>query len=116
MSATNTPRKASPAKDWHAADIVAALHRKEISLRQIALLNGYTNGASLNPALRRPYPQAEALIAEALGMEPQAIWPSRYGADGKPNRGPGGRKPLLPPGAKPSSLRAGRNPQIGAPQ
>ena len=30
-------------------------------------------------------------------MEPQAIWPSRYGADGKPNRGPGGRKPLLPP-------------------
>ncbi|MBH1874310.1 MULTISPECIES: helix-turn-helix domain-containing protein [unclassified Stenotrophomonas] len=116
MSATTTPRKASPAKDWHPADVVAALHRKEISLRQLALLNGYTNANSLNTALRRPYPQAEALIAEALGKKPQAIWPTRYDADGKPNRGPGGRKPLLPPDAKPSSLRTGRNPQIGAPQ
>ncbi|MBA0448707.1 MULTISPECIES: helix-turn-helix domain-containing protein [Stenotrophomonas] len=116
MSATNAPRKASPATDWHPADIVAALHRRRISLRQLALLNGYTNATSLNTALRRPYPQAEALIAEALGKPPQAIWPTRYDADGKPNRGQGGRKPLLPPGAKPSSLRVGRNPQMGASQ
>ncbi|MGH8037317.1 MAG: helix-turn-helix domain-containing protein [Stenotrophomonas sp.] len=114
MSATNAPRKAGPAKDRHPADIVAALHRRNISLRQLALLNGYTNANSLATALRRPYPQAEALIAEALGETPQAIWPTRYDAAGNTNRGQGGRKPLLPPDAKPSSLRAGRNPQIGA--
>jgi len=116
VSATTAPRTASPAKDLHPADLVAALHRRKISLRQLALLNGYTNATSLNTALRRPYPQAEALIAEALGELPQAIWPTRYDGDGKPNRGQGGRKPLLPPGAKPSSLRASRNPQMGAGQ
>ncbi|MGH8039191.1 MAG: helix-turn-helix domain-containing protein [Pseudomonas sp.] len=112
MSAITTPEKASPAKDWHPADVVAALHRKGFSLRQLALLNGYTNGNSLNSALRRPYPLAEALIAEVLGQDPQAIWPTRYGNDGRPNRGQSGAKPKLPSKAKPSRLRPSRNPQM----
>jgi len=79
----------------------------------MALLNGYTSPTSLAVALHRPYPLAEALIAEALELEPQNIWPTRYGPDGKPNRGPSGRKPGLPAGAKPSRLRLVRNPQSG---
>lgn len=110
MSALQSPKKASP-KDWHPAEVVAALHVKGVSLRQLAFLNGYTNGTSLTQALRRPYPLAEALIAEALGIPASQIWPSRYGTDGKPNRGRGGRKPAIPHGIKPSRLRQSRNPQ-----
>jgi Ner family transcriptional regulator len=87
---------------------------KELSLRQLALLNGYRNPNSLTKALRTPYPLAEALIAEAIGERPAVIWPSRYDTDGKPNRGRGGPRPMLPANAKPSRLRRARNPQKGA--
>lgn len=113
MSALQSPKKASP-KDWHPAEVVKELHIRDISLRQLALVNGYTSGTSLTKALRRAYPLAEALIAEALGIPASQIWPSRYGPDGKPNRGRGGRKPARPTALKPSRLRAHRNPQSGA--
>ncbi|CAG2087708.1 helix-turn-helix domain-containing protein [Xanthomonas euroxanthea] len=86
---------------------------KGLSLRQLSILNGYDNPNSLAKALHRPYPLAEAIIAEALGISATEIWPSRYGTDGKPNR-KRGQKALLPVGAKPSRLRAARNPQSGA--
>lgn len=98
-------------QDWHPAEVVAAMRMKGYSLRQLALLNGYGNANSLTSALRRPYPLAEALIAEALELKPEVIWPTRYGRDGEPNRGPRGMKALLPANAKPSRLRRGRNPQ-----
>lgn len=79
------------------------------SLRQLALLNGYKNGNSITKALHSPYPLAEALIAEVLDREPQDIWPSRYNANGQPNRQAGGRA-MLPPDAKPSSLRTAKVP------
>ena len=91
-------------KDWHPAEISAALHMKGYSLRQLSLLNGYGNPNSLAKALHRPYPLAEAIIAEALCMDAPRIWPSRYGPDGKPNRRRGQRA-LLPADAKPSRLR-----------
>lgn len=87
---------------------------KGFSLRQLALLNGYGNPNSLAPALRRPYPLAEGIIAEAIGISAPEIWPSRYGTDGLPNRGRSGQKPLLPANAKPSRLRTARNAQTKA--
>lgn len=108
MTPATAPKKTSPT-DWHPADIVAALRRKEISLRQLALLNGYGHPNSLTKALRTPYPMAEGIIAEAIGVSPTTIWPSRYGTDGKPNRGPSGARPMLPANAKPSRLRQSRN-------
>lgn len=57
--------------DWHRIDIVAALHKKKISLR-------HKCETALNNALVRKWPKAERIIAEAIGVEPQAIWPSRY--------------------------------------
>lgn len=98
-------------QDWHPAQIVAALRMAGYSFRQLAILNGYGNPNSLTTVLHRPYPLAEALVAEVLGIKPDEIWPTRYGPDGKPNRGPSGQKILLPPNAKPSRLRAVRNPQ-----
>ncbi|EON5665144.1 transcriptional regulator, partial [Escherichia coli] len=32
----------------------------------------------LKNALDKRYPKAEKIIADALGMTPQDIWPSRY--------------------------------------
>jgi len=107
MTAYETPKKPAP-QDWHPAEVNAALRMKGYSLRQLSLLNGYNNPNSLSKALHRPWPLAEAIIAEALGISAPEIWPSRYGTDGKPNRSRG-QKPLLPVGAKPSRLREFRN-------
>jgi Ner family transcriptional regulator len=41
---------------------------------------------TVQKALHFPYPKSERLIARALGLQPQQIWPERYGADGKSNR------------------------------
>lgn len=43
--------------------------------------------------MHRPWPAAEKIIADFLGVLPQTIWPSRYGPDGKSNRTRGGYHP-----------------------
>jgi Ner family transcriptional regulator len=77
--------------DWHPADIVASLRKAGWSLRRLSLSLGFSEGY-LKTALAHPYPKAEAMIAEALGLHPMQIWPSRYTPDGRPNR-PIGRRP-----------------------
>jgi len=57
-----------------------------MSLIRLSRLNGYA-GDSLKMALRRPWPKAEKIIAAHIGIPPQAIWPSRYNADGTPKIG-----------------------------
>jgi Ner family transcriptional regulator len=63
--------------DWHKADIIAALHKKGTSL---AALSREANLASstLANALNRPWAKGELLIAQAIGLPPTQIWPSRY--------------------------------------
>lgn len=78
-------------QDWHKADIKAALHRTDRSLRSVAIAAGYDKPDTLNQALRHPYPKAERLIAEAIGVSPKVIWPSRYHADGTSKSGRGER-------------------------
>lgn len=80
------------AKDWHRAELVAALHMRGWSLRQLSLSANLSEGAFAR-ATRMPYPRAERAIADALGLHPRDIWPTRYDAAGLPNR-PRGRKPL----------------------
>lgn len=63
--------------DWHKADIKAALQKAGWSLRQLSFKNGYQVPA-LHIALHQPYPKAERIVADALGLHPMAIWPSRY--------------------------------------
>lgn len=72
-------------QDWHPADVIASLRKLNWSLRQLAFANGL-QGKTLNVALTKPYPRAEAIIADALGLQPKVIWPSRYNADGTSNR------------------------------
>jgi Ner family transcriptional regulator len=76
MSVVSTPKKSAPA-DWHRADVVAALHKRGWSLRQLSVQNGLSEG-TLKSALDRPYKKAEGIIAAAIGMAPEDIWPERY--------------------------------------
>lgn len=80
MRQTNTPKKASPG-DWHPADIVAALHKRGITLRKLGAQYGIT-GRAVTAALRDRNLPSERRIAEAIGIPAQKIWPSRYNPDG----------------------------------
>lgn len=73
------------ARDWHPADLIAALKKRQLSLKQLSRDNGYSPDV-LKVALRRPYPKAERIIATALQLAPETIWPSRYNANGISNR------------------------------
>ncbi|WP_347253069.1 helix-turn-helix transcriptional regulator [Leminorella grimontii] len=63
--------------DWHSADIIAALKKKGTSLAKVSRQAGLASSTLANALVRR-WPKGERLIAEALGMEPKDIWPSRY--------------------------------------
>lgn len=64
-------------RDWHPADVVAALRKAGWSLRKLSAHHGYTPTA-LDNALHRRWPKAERLISDAIGVSPEKIWPSRY--------------------------------------
>ena len=63
--------------DWHRADIGAALKKKGLSFAALSRQNGLAP-TTLNNALVRPWPKGERIIAEAIGVPPEKIWPSRY--------------------------------------
>ncbi len=64
-------------KDWHQAMIVAHLHIAGTSLRQLSKDHALSPTA-LSVALQRPWTKAERIIASAIGVAPEKIWPSRY--------------------------------------
>lgn len=96
--ATKQAAKKASAKDWHSADIKAALAKAGWSMRQLGIENSVT-GETIRRALRTPYPKSERIIADAIGVDPTVIWPSRYNADGSSNR-PRGRTPMRPDNVK----------------
>lgn len=74
-------------KDWHKADIKAALEKAGWTLRKLAKHHGYSTISLFRDALSaRTSPKGERLLAEAIGADPALIWPSRYA--GKRNRSP----------------------------
>lgn len=62
-------------EDWHPADVLAALRKRNLSLRQLALKHEYTH---IDKVLTAPWLAAEQIVAKALGLPPEQIWPSRY--------------------------------------
>ncbi|EGE4660606.1 helix-turn-helix domain-containing protein [Salmonella bongori] len=64
-------------QDWHPADIIAALKKRGTSLAAVSRNAGLAS-STLTNALNRRWPKDERLIAEALGVAPEKIWPSRY--------------------------------------
>lgn len=64
-------------EDWHRADIRAELEKRGTSLRQLSRQAGLSEN-TLRNALDRKWPKGERIIAEAIGVAPEVIWPSRY--------------------------------------
>ena len=79
--------------DQHPEDVKAAIRKLGKSLAALAQEHGYHHSAC-GRALRRPWPAVEAIIAATIGEPPQAIWPSRYDAQGRPLSRPKRRGPL----------------------
>lgn len=77
--------------DWHPADIKAALAKKGYTLKAFAAKHNYER-SGISRALIYPWPNIEALVAEAIGVPAPEIWPSRYDDTGKPIAGKVGRK------------------------
>ena len=71
--------------DWHPADVQAALKKRGITMTGLAERHGY-HFTAVSRATRQRWPEVQAIIAQALELEPQEIWPSRYHPDGTPIR------------------------------
>ncbi|MBF0424301.1 MAG: helix-turn-helix domain-containing protein [Magnetococcales bacterium] len=90
MSEQTPQKKPLEGGDWHRADIKAALEKAGWTLRKLDQHHGLPLG-SLRHVFRFPWHRCEVMVAEALGLHPMQIWPSRYHADGTPYRKKGGR-------------------------
>ena len=64
-------------QDWYSADIIAGLRKRGTSLAALSRQSGLASSTLAN-ALTRHWPKGERLIADALGVAPEQIWPSRY--------------------------------------
>ena len=42
------------------------------------------DSSNYGKALKQAWPAVERILADALGLQPQAIWPSRYDSEGIP--------------------------------
>lgn len=69
--------------DWLWDEVLAALHCEGLTLHALAKRH-QVHVQAISIAQHRPSATTEARIAEALGILPQQIWPSRYNPDGTP--------------------------------
>ena len=65
--------------DWHRADIIAAVKKRGLTIRALAE-QANVHPTTIYGALIKPYPKSERVIADALGLKPEQIWPQRYAA------------------------------------
>lgn len=63
--------------DWHSADIIAALKKRGTTLSAVSREVGLASSTLANTLIRH-WPKGERLIAQAVGVPPEQIRPSRY--------------------------------------
>lgn len=88
-------RIARKGKGWHPEEIKAAIRMRGKTMSELSIANGY-HESTVRQVLRKPWPAIERLVADFLGVDPQEIWPERYGPDGMPNRPLFGRVKFIP--------------------
>ncbi|EGG6362809.1 transcriptional regulator [Salmonella enterica] len=64
-------------QDWHAEDIKAEVRKLGTTISQLSRDNGLAD-STLRNVFRYHWPKGELIIAGALGLTPQTIWPTRY--------------------------------------
>jgi Ner family transcriptional regulator len=72
----------STTADWHPSFVVAALHQAGWTMTNLAKHHNLKGIGTLSKALRISLPIAEQRIADAIGVHPKVIWPSRYYENG----------------------------------
>src|SRR3954453_11875724 len=90
--------------DWHPADVLAALKKRGHSLARLSVTNGYHPTAA-GKALKQPWPAIEQVLAAAIGVTPQEIWPSRYDRQGNPRKHTQMARPVMDRAASKSAVR-----------
>ncbi|MFT8209635.1 MAG: helix-turn-helix domain-containing protein [Symbiopectobacterium sp.] len=70
-------RKEDLVSDWHPEIIKAEIHKLGLSFRTLSLQAGYKK-YSLKSVLRTPCKPYQQIIADAIGIPPEQIWPTRY--------------------------------------
>ena len=75
MIMTMDTQKCMQHTDWHPADVKAALEKCGVSLRKLAKDHGYSH---FQRVLTTHWWAAEQIVAKALDLQAQEIWPSRY--------------------------------------
>ncbi|MXP49731.1 DNA-binding protein [Pantoea sp. Eser] len=70
-------RKEDLVSDWHSEDVIRELHKRGLSLAELSRRNGYAAG-SLKSVLRTKCRSYQEIVAAALEVAPEDIWPSRY--------------------------------------
>ena len=57
---------------------------EDLAVLGIARAHGLSDSTSLSACFVKSYPANERRIADALGIHPKVIWPSRYYPNGEP--------------------------------
>lgn len=70
-------KKQETMTDWHRADIVARLKKAGWSVRALSIEANLAPN-TLGKALDAPYLKGERIIAAAIGVPAEEIWPSRF--------------------------------------
>lgn len=67
---------------WHRADIIAAIHKRGTSLRQLSLRHGLAE-STLRAALQRPATPSNQIISRFLGVPLHELWPDWFDLRGR---------------------------------
>ena len=68
--------------NWTRQEVLFALRRAGTTAAAIGEANGLASTSVYN-ALERPYPRVHDLIAAAIGVSRETIWPQFYQHDGR---------------------------------
>jgi Ner family transcriptional regulator len=72
-------------KNWHRADIVAAIRKRGTNLSALGRANGRAD-STLRAALSNPRPPSNRIIAAFLGKTVNEIWPAWFDSEGRPRK------------------------------
>lgn len=67
----------STEKNWHRADILAAIRKKGTTLSELSRQAGLHQRTLYN-VLERPWLKAEKIVSDCIGVPVEEIWPERY--------------------------------------
>jgi Ner family transcriptional regulator len=71
-----------PNTGWHRADIIAAIHKKGMSLSRLGARNHLAD-STLRAALKKPRTPSNRIIASFLGVPMHELWPQWFDRHGR---------------------------------